>query len=149
MAYEIQRFLDDLQRQLGHKNPIQNTYTIQVFFSLCLYILNQSEKHSETVKSRNLIWFESYLFLHRLYLLRADSPFFCINQTNFLRKGSCYCPILFSLCLGCSVSHWYIMNPKASSPKEKILGIFILLLLGTCSNSKWTERQQWFFFNLS
>lgn len=43
-----------VKKRLGHKYSVWNTYTIQIFFSLCLYFLHQSE-NTLTVKGKNLI----------------------------------------------------------------------------------------------
>lgn len=129
MAYEIQRFLDELQRRLGHKDSIWNTYTIQVFFCLRLYFLNQSE-NTLTVKGRNLIWFESSLFLHKtVYPKGWFTLFFFLYQLDqfFWRKQLLLSYSLLTLPEMSSIS-LMLMNPKASSSKKKILGIFNLLL---------------------
>lgn len=81
MAYEIQRFLDELQRTLGHKDSVWNTYNIQVFFSLCLYFLNQSE-NTLTVKGRHQIWFESPLFLHKTVYPKGWFTIFFLYQPD-------------------------------------------------------------------
>lgn len=96
MAYEIQRFLDELQRRLGHKDSIWNTYNIQVFFCLRLYFLNQSE-NTLTVKGRNLIWFESSLFLHKTVYPKGWFTlffFFVSTRPIFLTKAAAI--VLFS-----------------------------------------------------